>query len=245
MRHGARTALALVSVLTGLSGGASAAPALPPPPPPANLEPIHEPIGAVRVRLYDPYRLLPRAVSGRLRVEAAAPFREPGVELRFVGSGGPGVIPATIYPELPSGWGVDPGALGVAIGTPGGPRSVFLSLGAAERALDRRAGDLREGRGRGTSHAGAEALGTALGRVLAHELIHTVAPDCPHTRGGLMAAHLSRQALTAPGVGFDELATHYLRQGILSLAADGAGSGGLPSSRRGAATSGRGESGSG
>lgn len=163
-----------------------------------------EPIGEVRVRLYDPYRLLPEAVSERLREEAAAPFREPGVELRFVRSGGPGVIPATIYPELPSRWGVDPEALGVAIGTPGGPRSVFLSLGAAERAL-----------GRGTG-----ALGTALGRVLAHELIHTVAPDCPHTRDGLMAAHLSRRALTAPGVGFDELARRYLRQGVLEGGAE-------------------------
>ena len=62
-------------------------------------------------------------------------------------------------------------------------------------------------------------LGVALGRVLAHELVHTVAPECPHTRNGLMAERLSRRMLTAPGVGFDALATRHLRLAAAGMAA--------------------------
>ncbi len=49
----------------------------------------------------------------------------------------------------------------------------------------------------------ARALVSALGRVVAHEVIHAVAPGVPHARRGLMAPTLGRAALVKPLVGLD------------------------------------------
>jgi hypothetical protein len=54
--------------------------------------------------------------------------------------------------------------------------------------------------GRGTeswSQAERVAFGRALGRVAAHEVVHTLLPDRPHDTAGLMAPSLGREALTA------------------------------------------------
>lgn len=45
-------------------------------------------------------------------------------------------------------------------------------------------------------------LGVALGRVVAHELVHAIAPEVPHGRG-LMAASLGARALAASSIGVD------------------------------------------
>ena len=180
------------------------------------------PAPALQVRLYDPYRLLSRPVRNRLQAEAAEAFGRSGASVEFVTRGGRRVIPATLYPELPTNWRVEPHALGVAVGVPGERRSVFLSVGAAKRALGWR-GAPREANAVGGRRAAR--LGTALGRVLAHELLHTIAPDCPHTRTGLMAANLSRRALVAPGVGFDRTAERYLHRGLAAFGAGSPGTG--------------------
>ena len=177
------------------------------------------------VRFYDPYRLLSPEARDRLEEEVVRAFGASEIGLRFVGRGGPGVIPATLYPELPDRWDVAPEAIGVAIGVHGERRSIFLSLGAAERALGlplaRRPGAPAEATRPRRQRKGSQSrrLGIALGRVLAHELTHTIAPDCPHTKSGLMAERLSRRMLTAPGIGFDALATRHLRLAAAGMAA--------------------------
>ena len=184
------------------------------------------PADPLQVRLYDPYHLLSRETRNQLEGEVVRAFGATEIGLRFVGRGGPGVIPATLYPELPDRWDVAPEAIGVAIGAEGERRSIFLSLGAAERALGaplaRRAGGPAAGKRRRTGPE-SRRLGIALGRVLAHELTHTIAPDCPHTKHGLMAERLSRRMLTAPGVGFDALATRHLRLAAAGAAAPESG----------------------
>lgn len=40
-----------------------------------------------------------------------------------------------------------------------------------------------------------EEIGRALGRVVAHEIVHVLAPGLPHGNAGLMTAHLSRARL--------------------------------------------------
>ena len=97
------------------------------------------------------------------------------------------------------------------VGDPEGPRSIFLSVGAVGRALGwPGAGGRRAGPKEGPA---AVRFGRALGRVLAHELVHAIAPDCPHTGSGLMSARLTRWMLTSPEADFDEIARAYLRRG--------------------------------
>ena len=166
--------------------------------------------------LYDPYGLLQPRVRRLAEAEVIRAFGRAGAPVRFT-PGDPEAIPAIIYRELPSRWKVDPEAIGVAVGERGGGRSVFLSFGAAVRALGNRAG----------ARLPRTRIGVAVGRVLAHELVHAIAPECPHTRTGLMAARLDRRLLTAPGVGFDPLASRYLRRAWAAseLAAGASGTG--------------------
>ena len=44
----------------------------------------------------------------------------------------------------------------------------------------------------------------ALGRVVAHELVHAIAPLEPHADRGLMQASLNRAVLTGPRLAIDE-----------------------------------------
>jgi hypothetical protein len=44
----------------------------------------------------------------------------------------------------------------------------------------------------------ASKISTAVGRVVAHELVHVVAPEAPHASWGLMATRLDAVALTQP-----------------------------------------------
>ncbi len=48
----------------------------------------------------------------------------------------------------------------------------------------------------------SRALAIAIGRVVAHELVHALAPSVPHGTG-LMSAMLTRRQLTAPSIPFD------------------------------------------
>ena len=166
------------------------------------------------VNLHDPDRLLSPAALEQLREETGAAFRRSGAVVLFVAAPEPRAISATLYPEIPKHWQVHRHALGVAVGAPEERRSVFLSVGAAKRAL----GLSRSGRRTWPGHGPwARRLGRALGRILAHELVHAIAPDCPHTHRGLMSARLSRRLLLAPGVGFDETAERYLRRAVAGI----------------------------
>lgn len=166
------------------------------------------------VSLHDPDGLLSPSALDQLREETAAAFRRSGANVLFVAAPEVRAISATLYPEIPKHWRVHRHALGVAVGAPEERRSVFLSVGAAKRAL----GLSRSGRRSWPGHGpGARRLGRALGRILAHELVHAIAPDCPHTHSGLMSARLSRRLLLAPGVGFDETAERYLRRAVAGI----------------------------
>jgi hypothetical protein len=57
---------------------------------------------------------------------------------------------------------------------------------------------LREGRDGELPAAGLDRdLGLALGRVVAHEVIHAIAPDEPHARNGLMSHAMNRTFLVS------------------------------------------------
>jgi hypothetical protein len=57
------------------------------------------------------------------------------------------------------------------------------------------------------------ALGVALGRVVAHELVHAMAPEMTHATAGLMAPVYDRQALVGPRLRLDLAAITAYRAG--------------------------------
>jgi len=80
---------------------------------------------------------------------------------------------------------------------PGIPRPVRVYLTGIEIAL---------GRSRWAETSPDTILGRAVGRVVAHELFHALAPWEPHATDGLMKASLARDALVGPAPEVD--ATH-------------------------------------
>lgn len=73
----------------------------------------------------------------------------------------------------------------------GTSRTAWINLPGVERTLGL-APDRRKPRPPGSDRS----LAHALSRVIAHELVHLLAPDLPHTRDGLMAPRLGRPFLT-------------------------------------------------
>jgi hypothetical protein len=63
----------------------------------------------------------------------------------------------------------------------------------------------------------ARRLGIALARVIAHEVVHALAPSLPHG-SGLMSARLDRRMLTAPSIAVDPQVGLALRAAILGAA---------------------------
>jgi hypothetical protein len=73
--------------------------------------------------------------------------------------------------------------------------------------------------------AAARALAIALGRVVAHEVVHALAPSVPHGKG-LMSASLNRNQLTASSITVEAdvvLAVQSALRGDPSLPRAGAG----------------------
>ena len=60
---------------------------------------------------------------------------------------------------------------------------------------------------------GLRAVGVALGRVVAHEVVHVLAPSLPHS-SGLMAGSLTRGQLTAPLIAVGHEATLAVRAAL-------------------------------
>ena len=78
---------------------------------------------------------------------------------------------------------------------------------------------LRDGGGRGLLGREKDDVGRALGRVVAHEIVHILAPDLRHSRHGLMADRLSRTLLVGNGVSLTAREAGAARAGAEILAA--------------------------
>ena len=101
-------------------------------------------------------------------------------------------------------------------GTPRGARShttwVYLSnvlwaLGVADRAV------------RSLAPSDEATVARALGRVVAHEIVHAVAPEVPHSRSGLMADRMGRGFMLLAHVGLAPAQQAALRAGVHAFAA--------------------------
>lgn len=138
----------------------------------------------------------PFALRG-LQREATRILGEIGVNTRWR-KGGPSVTASdqelTIVlldrsPRIP------PHVLGATILNDKSVRTVWVYFSHVARALG-----IDPDRPGAWSGRDVSVLATALGRVVAHEIVHALAPQVPHSLGGLMAERLGRSALMGPGI---------------------------------------------
>jgi hypothetical protein len=200
--QGLLATLALVGSLTT----ASAADLLPPPSavvPPGPAPDITTPAAAATPALvlvwFDPDRLLLAAYES-LEREVAATFRDIGVEVAWR-QGGPGSscgggavpeIPVILLPTDPRPGHESEHVMGMVMRDQNPTHAVWVFLSSLRWTLGHPAPE-------GPLNARQEReVALALARVVAHEVVHAIAPDEPHSRGGLMNHSLNRAFLLGP-----------------------------------------------
>ena len=144
---------------------------------------------------YDVDGLRPRDVEGMAR-EVESVFREIGVDVELR-SGPVGEAPRNpegieipvVLLAAPSG-GASPRVMGAVLRRHPPPSPVWIFLDNVRSALGH-----APGRSGPLSERAEQELDVALGRIIAHEVIHAAAPWRPHTRG-LMGRAIDRAGLT-------------------------------------------------
>ncbi len=199
----AALALALAAAAPEVSGAdrpdtliPEIAPSLPQPAPTSPAFPeAPPPTGELRLYWFDPKGLAPFVFEPASR-EVSRIFRDVGVTLRSekgssdtnLGEGSLD-IPVILLPADPMPTRASRRVLGLVPRESLGPRAVWVFLSSVRWTLGH---DVRSSR---MSPRQANELGLALARVVAHEVVHAVAPDAPHTSGGLMHHSMDRTFL--------------------------------------------------
>lgn len=168
---------------------------------------------------FDVHHQLPAGIDG-MADEVRSIFSEMGVEVASR-LGGPGEtfggkpeleIPVILLVQDPSPVRGNCQILGLVMRDQAPVRSVWTFMANIKRAigLDPNAADQR------LSAFQVSLLARAVGRVVAHEVVHTVAPDHPHDGRGLMRHTLSRDMLVR---GRGALGKEWARTVLAGLAA--------------------------
>jgi hypothetical protein len=159
---------------------------------------------ALSVTWHDPAHALPFDPD-RLAAELAGVLQGAGVALSWQAARPDTVTtgPGLRVVLLPAGRGLRPGVMGT-VPRRSASRTAWVSLANVERTL---------GLDAPLAPRADRELSRALARVIAHELVHLVAPELPHSRGGLMAPRLGRGFLTAPGMRLAPAVVAALRAG--------------------------------
>ena len=173
----------------------------PPAPPAPRMRPAAEPPAGSGPRIsllwFDPRGSLPGGFE-TVRQEVDRIFREIGVDVRWT-LGGFGTVyggadvpevPLILLPDDPAPSRDSQHIMGLVVKGQQPSRAVWVFLKSVRWTLGH---DLRKARPR-TEDEGRE-LAVAVARVAAHEVVHAIAPDEPHSRGGLMSHSLNRAHL--------------------------------------------------
>jgi hypothetical protein len=163
--------------------------------------------GGPRIALlwFDPRGTLPGGFE-TVRQEVARIFREIGVDVRWTLGGLGTVYGAADVPEVPLILLPDDPApsrdgrhiMGLVVKGQQPSRAVWVFLKSVRWTLGH---DLGKPRPR-TEEEGRD-LAVAVARVAAHEVVHAIAPDEPHSRGGLMSHSLNRAHLLGQRIPVD------------------------------------------
>ncbi len=170
---------------------------------------------ALTVAFVDSEGLLSDEGINLMKAEVRFVFHELGVEARVVRPV-PGlpidedegvVVPVIARRRQPRGLSRDR-IMGLVLRDHALPSPVWVFVDNVGSTLGRR----------GAAPDGRE-LGVAVGRVVAHEVIHALAPGHPHSRTGLMAGMLGRAALLGPRPLPEPSCARWVAQGLAILGA--------------------------
>lgn len=146
---------------------------------------------------HDSHRLFPYDL-GRVTREAESVFEAAGVDIRWKLPGKPTLplesdVNVVLMPSDPGGpgWRLPSDAMGACVYETGKKQSVYIFITNVMRAIR-----LNPHEDRILSLLERRDLSRALGRVLAHEVVHAVAPSLQHSAEGLMSESLDIHFLT-------------------------------------------------
>ncbi len=146
---------------------------------------------------YDSHRLFPYDL-GQVAREVESIFDATGVEISWKLPGKPTLhlesdINVILMPSDPGGpgWRLPSDAMGACVYEDGRKQSVYIFITNVMRAIR-----LNPHQDRILSLLERRDLSRALGRVIAHEVVHAIAPSLQHTHEGLMSASLDISFLT-------------------------------------------------
>ncbi len=159
---------------------------------------------------HDSSRLFPAVGLARLSEEIEALFRENGLSVRFhaaVENEDLKTIPeprinAVVLPGEDRRFGLPANAMAVTLGTKGTKRGIFVFYPGIRRTLGHRESE------RSPRHL--SELARALARVVAHEVVHALAPERGHADSGLMTEKLTREELLSERIALDSSSLEHL-----------------------------------
>lgn len=215
-----RAALVVVILLlTAPAAWAGQAPR-PAPLPLASAASLPEPAPRIDLALFDGVQLSEKMLS-RVRREVDAVFAAVGVRMGWLErpSGRQHTNP---HPEIrvillnsaPATWGLGERVMGAVLGQRLPRATVYVFYPSVLRTLRRYRH--HPGPRRGSSRLGSESpnVATALARVLAHEVVHVLAPGRSHATSGLMQQRLDERDLLADDVVIDAGFANAFRKGL-------------------------------
>jgi hypothetical protein len=180
---------------------------------------LERPRPQLRVVWFDPASAAPFAYAGaggEVRSILGAAGVDVVWEKRAAGPLAPGEIAVILLSAEPARVAMRPDVMGCAIKA-GGPSVLWVNLATVARmlGLDARSHVAWSGRER-------RQVATALGRVVAHEIVHVVAPQLPHTTQGLLSTRLDRYHLVYQRPRLDGDSADGFRRGTMLRETSGA-----------------------
>ena len=153
----------------------------------------------VRVEWVDPAGALPCPFES-ITSEVARLFAPLGIDVRWLAAGRPpgGMAPEHEVVVLAKDRSHSLGEVMGVTRMEEGRGMIWIVLPAVERTLY-----LPPAPAGAMADDDARLLARAVGRVVAHELVHALAPGLPHARKGLMSGRLGRSALLADSLALD------------------------------------------
>jgi len=216
MRFALVVAVLVVASTRGEARDRTAAQAIAPAPPSALDSPgVHN---AVTITLVDAIGALPKETAPTI-AELTGVFGEIGLAARVgrrrpeeaaSSHAGEIEVPVIVLRRPPKSLGAEP-IMGLALRHHKTPSPVWIFVDNIRLALG-----FPEDAGEDPA-ARESAFARALGRVIAHEVIHSLAPSHPHATGGLMAPTLGRAGLLGPRKPVEASCAQAVLKGLAAL----------------------------